>query len=376
MRAFATALGRTDIEPTDHFFEKCGGSSLTAAHAAALLGVPPGLVQAAPTVRSLTALLRRGQGAGGGSAGLGVHLQGTTAGGRLPQQQQRELEQQGGQQGQQGQQQQQQQLEQRDQTQLQQRGQRQLEEEATAAGDAGQEGTLALGLSYPVFQRLGPVLPLSDTATADTRADASSDLSGLQHGPAWDDRLPGPHQGQQLERTEAAAGGPRIWEHFGRLSGARPGGRKGLTEVLGTEAAAARPFAAIGSSALGQAAPVLIPSALGQAALGMEVDPPALGREALALIPSALGQAACVVTLTAGSRVSTLLPRLQAGTASMGTESWPGGGLVPAPVRSAAGATLKASGFEVCCQGTANLPASGCQCRNEFLSRFHEWMGT
>lgn len=366
MRAFATALGRTDIEPTDHFFEKCGGSSLTAAHAAALLGVPPGLVQAAPTVRSLTALLRRGQGAGGGSAGLGVHLQGTTAGGRLPQQQQRELEQQGGQQGQQPQQSQRQQ---RDQTQLQQRGQRQLQEEATAAGDAGQEGTLALGLSHPVFQRLGPVLPLSDTAAADTSNAASADLSRLQYGPAWDDRLPGPPQGQRFERTEGAAGGHQNWQQLGRFSGTHPGGRKVLTEVLGTEAAA------VGPSALGQAAPVLIPSELGQAALGMEVDPPALGREALALIPSALGQAACVVTLTAGSRVSTLLPRQQAGTASTGTDSWPGSQLAPAPVRAAAGATLRVSGFEVRCQGIANLPASGCQCRDELLSRFHEWMG-
>ena len=316
MRSFATALGRTDIEPTDHFFEKCGGSSLTAAHAAALLGVPPGLVQAAPTVRSLTALLRRKPGAGGGSAGLGSLLQG----GRAPQQQQqRDLEQR---EGQQGQRLQQSQRQQRDQTQLQQWGQQQLEEEvkaAPAAGDAGQEDTLALGLSYPVFQRLRPAQPMSDTAASDTSNTASADLSRLQHGPAWDDRLPGPPQGQHFEQTEGAAGGHRIWQRFGRLSGARPGGRKALTEVLGTKAAAARPSAAVGASAPGQSAPVL------EASLSM------------------LGQAACIVTLTAGSRVSTLFPRSQAGTASMGTDSWPGGGLAPAPVRATAGATLRVS---------------------------------
>jgi hypothetical protein len=56
------------LEPTSHFFEHLGGTSLAAAAVAAQLGVDPRLVYAYPTARSLAAALRREPPGGGTSA--------------------------------------------------------------------------------------------------------------------------------------------------------------------------------------------------------------------------------------------------------------------------------------------------------------------
>lgn len=66
--AFVEALGRQThplyqqqqlaLEPTSHFFEHLGGTSLAAVAAAAQLGIDPRLLYAYPTARSLAAALR------------------------------------------------------------------------------------------------------------------------------------------------------------------------------------------------------------------------------------------------------------------------------------------------------------------------------
>eukprot|EP00798_Chlamydomonas_sp_ICE-L_P010164 gene10164-8068_t len=77
LSVFSSALGRRDLEPTDDFF-RAGASSLTAAHAAALLGVDIRFIYAASTARRLSALLcskqRVALGPALGEGGLGPAL--------------------------------------------------------------------------------------------------------------------------------------------------------------------------------------------------------------------------------------------------------------------------------------------------------------
>ncbi len=65
MNAFSRALGRSDLEPTDDFFSSGGGTSLAAAAVAAELGTEPAMLFAAPTARSLAALLLSGTASSG-----------------------------------------------------------------------------------------------------------------------------------------------------------------------------------------------------------------------------------------------------------------------------------------------------------------------